>query len=218
MRSASDDLTTRARIRNAAIALIGEHGFAATTMRMIAQAAEVSPALVVHHFGDKAGLRAECDAHVTLVFTAEGDSAPTVETLRAALADLDAYGPALAYLSRMVADESGEALFDGILQGTLRGLRAQEEAGIIRPQQDAEITALLLTAFGLAPVVLRRPFARALGEEDLTPGALARLTVPLLELFTHGLYADDAILQAAQTAMADQDAGAADKEEGEGRP
>ncbi len=105
----SRDLTTRARIRNAAIELIGAHGFERASMRMIAQAAGVSPALVIHHFGDKNGLRAACNAHVSAMFTVEREGAdgasPTIESIQAALNDLDAYGPALNYLARMLADD-----------------------------------------------------------------------------------------------------------------
>ena len=57
------DRTTRARIRDAAIAVFGEQGFS-TGVRAVAAAAGVSPGLVNHHFGSKDGLRAECDAHV----------------------------------------------------------------------------------------------------------------------------------------------------------
>lgn len=177
-------------------------------MRMIAQAADVSPALVIHHFGDKDGLRSACNAHVTALFTVEDDgsagTAPTIESIQAALNDLDAYGPALRYLARLLTtDDSGAAaeLFDGILQGTLQGMQEQEQAGIIRPQSDQHGSALLLSLIGLAPLVLGRHFARACGEEELTPEVVARITVPLLELFTHGFYTDDSILTAAQSAM-----------------
>ncbi len=60
MRSAtrnSEDLTTRAKIRDAAIVRFGKFGFGRTTIRAIAEAARVSPALVIHHFGSKDGLR-----------------------------------------------------------------------------------------------------------------------------------------------------------------
>ena len=60
MRSArvgQDDLTARARIRDSAIVYIGRHGWRAATLRAIATDAGVSPALVIHHFGSKDGLR-----------------------------------------------------------------------------------------------------------------------------------------------------------------
>ncbi len=199
-----DDLTTRARIRDAAIALIGTRGYERASLRAIAQRAAVSPALIVHHFGDKDGLRAACDAHVTAMFTNEGgdaeDTTFTIESLHAALGDPDAYGPALDYLAQMLSDDSETAdrLFDRILNGTRAMTRTQEAAGVIRPQADPDGTALVLTLFGLAPLVLRRQFARALGEERLTPAVAARITLPTLELFTHGLYGDDSLLRSTE--------------------
>jgi hypothetical protein len=43
-------------IRDAAIGYFAEHGFTSTTVRAIAAKAEVSPALVIHHFGPKENL------------------------------------------------------------------------------------------------------------------------------------------------------------------
>src|SRR4029077_17883216 len=64
-RSASDDLTARARIRDSAIVYFGRHGFRSATVRAIAADADVSPALVIHHFGSKDALREACDRYVT---------------------------------------------------------------------------------------------------------------------------------------------------------
>ncbi len=64
-RGAQDDLTARARIRDSAIVYFGRHGFRTATVRAIAADADVSPALVIHHFGSKDGLREACDAYVT---------------------------------------------------------------------------------------------------------------------------------------------------------
>ncbi|MBG0568970.1 TetR family transcriptional regulator [Actinoplanes aureus] len=59
--SSDSDLTARARIRDAAIALFTERGIAGATIRDIAQAAGVSSGLLRHHFGSKEGLRDACD-------------------------------------------------------------------------------------------------------------------------------------------------------------
>ncbi|MCO1658859.1 TetR/AcrR family transcriptional regulator [Pseudonocardia humida] len=58
---AIDDQTARARIRDVALALLAEHGVAATSIRGVADAAGVSTGLVQHHFGSKAGLVQACD-------------------------------------------------------------------------------------------------------------------------------------------------------------
>jgi TetR/AcrR family transcriptional regulator, regulator of cefoperazone and chloramphenicol sensitivity len=61
---ANEDLTARARIRDAAIRLFAERGMDGTTVRDITQAAGVSPGLLRHHFGSKEGLREVCDEYV----------------------------------------------------------------------------------------------------------------------------------------------------------
>ncbi|MBO3746890.1 TetR family transcriptional regulator [Streptosporangiaceae bacterium NEAU-GS5] len=50
---------TREAILEAAVAAFTEHGYAGTTIRAVAKAAEVDPALVMHFFGSKDGLFAE---------------------------------------------------------------------------------------------------------------------------------------------------------------
>ena len=57
------DLTTRTKIREAALSLFGSEGFA-VSVRAIADAAGCSPGLVIHHFGNKDGLREAVDQSV----------------------------------------------------------------------------------------------------------------------------------------------------------
>ena len=59
-----DDRTARARIRDEALRLFAERGPDAVTMRDIAAAAGVSPALLVRHYGSKDGLVEAVDSHV----------------------------------------------------------------------------------------------------------------------------------------------------------
>ena len=62
--------TARAVIRDEALRLFAARGPDAVTVRQIAAAAGVSPALVVHHFGSKEGLREVIDEHVLGLFEA----------------------------------------------------------------------------------------------------------------------------------------------------
>ncbi|MFC4906687.1 TetR/AcrR family transcriptional regulator [Actinomadura gamaensis] len=75
------DLSTYARIRNAALQGFADKGVAATTIRDVASAAGVSPGLVQHHFGTKAGLRKAVNDYVIAV---------AVETFRGLVRDDDA--------------------------------------------------------------------------------------------------------------------------------
>jgi AcrR family transcriptional regulator len=42
-------------IIHAALRIFGKRGIAATSLREVARTAEISPALIVHHFGSKKG-------------------------------------------------------------------------------------------------------------------------------------------------------------------
>jgi TetR/AcrR family transcriptional regulator, regulator of cefoperazone and chloramphenicol sensitivity len=67
--SSTEDLTARARIREAAITLFAERGIGPATIRDIAQAAGVSSGLLRHHFGSKEGLRQACDEYAMAQLT-----------------------------------------------------------------------------------------------------------------------------------------------------
>ena len=207
MRSAPDDLTARARIRDTAIAAFARDGYDGASLRRIAQEAGVSPALIVHHFGDKNALRAECDDYVVSVFIDEEHdliTAPTRDRIRTALDDLGRYGPYIDYLARMLADGSAAAdrLFDSFLANTRDVLDEQKAAGMLEPMSDPEMTIMLLTLMGLAPVVMRAQIARALGTDQLSTAGLLRTTLPTLELLTHGIYSTTALLDGAREALA----------------
>ena len=206
MRSASEDLTTRARIRDAAIACFARRGFGGTTLRQIATEAGVSAALILHHFGSKDGLRDACDAFVVASFMDDNDAitgTAAADMMRAALDNPERYTPLLEYMTRMLVDASSasDQLFDAFLAGTREMLERQIQAGIMRPQPDLDATATYMTLYGLGPVLLQRHLARTLGEDRLTTQLLERSTLPVLEIFTHGLYTDDRLLVAARDAL-----------------
>lgn len=206
MRS-DEDLTTRARIRDAAVRLFGGEGFDATSVRAVAREAEVSPALVLHHFGSKDGLRHACDRYVIDELfdrkheLAHGDVAASIGRW---LADIEQFQPMIDYLARMLtsASPAADELFDALLAGTSRMLDEQIAAGVVRAPTDRAVTALYVTAQGLAPLVVRHQLTRTLGVDPLSAEGVRRATIPLLELYTHGLYADDRLLRAARDAVA----------------
>ena len=61
---AFEDLTARARIREAALEHFADEGYERATIRAIAQTAGVSPGLLRHHYGSKDALRVACDEYV----------------------------------------------------------------------------------------------------------------------------------------------------------
>lgn len=75
-RTAATTAPSKERIRTAALRLFAERGVAATSLREVAREAEVTPGLVVHHFGGKDGLHAAIDDHVLDLFRVALESVP----------------------------------------------------------------------------------------------------------------------------------------------
>ena len=191
MSSAIDpgDLTARATIRNAALRLFAERGPDAVTVREIATQAGVSPALVLHHFGSKDGLRAEVDAFAAHAFDAILEAMPTEELAelltggspKGSLAEAFARGfppgsPLPAYLRRLLLtnDPAGAALFGRWYAATRRLLDMLVEMGVARPSEDPDVRAAFFLVNDLALIVLRNQIAVAIGADPLTPAGMDR--------------------------------------------
>lgn len=183
------DLTGRAAIRNAALRLFAERGPDAVTVREIATQAGVSPALVLHHFGSKDGLRAEVDAYAARAFDAIFQDMPTEELVElltggaasGSIAEAFARGfphgsPLPAYLGRLLLthDPAGSALFGRWYAATQRLLDALVDAGVARPSADPAVRAAFFLANDLALVLLRTQIAGAIGVDPLTPEGIER--------------------------------------------
>lgn len=178
---ARSDLTARARIRDAALDSFSEQGFASTTIRGVATRAEVSPALVQHHFATKGGLRAACDAYV-------------VEFIRKAVEQGLSQGYAgepefvstlyraaprrMRYIARSLVDgtPAGAEVFDNLVAVTENYLA--ERTG----EADSKSKAVLLTAMRLGVTVLGDHVSRNLGESIFEPEPAARAGTIILEL------------------------------------
>lgn len=194
--AAESDLTARARIRDAALLLFGENGYAATGMRAIANQAGVSPALVVHHFGSKEGLRRSCDDHVASVirtskYQAMSSSPPDpLQLLRSA----DQAQPLLRYVARMLVDgSSGVAdLVDTMISDAVEYMAAGVESGILKASDFPYERVVLLCMWQLGAVAMHQHVKRLLDLDLLgDPGAIVRWSRPAVELFTRGLFTDD---------------------------
>ena len=202
MRSTSvpaDDLTSRARIRDAAVGLIGRAGFDALTVRAVAVEANVSPALVIHYFGSKDGLRAACEDFV---------GARIHEAIEQAAANLQPYdlfgemskklelAPLVPYLLRALAEggDLGRRMFGRVVDDTERYLRAAVEQGTIRPSEDERGRAEMLASFSLGSQFLAQYLVIADTSEGRVAELQRRFTVPALEVFTQGLYTSPDVL------------------------
>lgn len=202
MRSIRDpgDLTTRARIRDAAVDLIGRDGFARVTVRQVAQAAGVSPGLVIHHFGSKEGLRQECDTYVQHVLT---ESIADLESYgpssaMAALARAEEYLPAVRYGSRALRDGGplAQTLFDQLVGGTERWLRSSIDAGEVRPPADPKAMATVLVCVSLGVQLLEPYLAPDIPPERRAGAVVDSIAGAAVELYTHGIFATTEYLDA----------------------
>lgn len=186
------DLTARARILASAFDRFAAHGFDAATMRDIAAHAGVSTALVTHHFGTKQALREECDARVARFIVEKQDAAGTPSDVLGEV--LGTYGP---YLARMLGDggAASAALFDRLLAVAHDMVADGSASGWLRASRDPDAQAATLVMLGVAPFLMIGPLTDWAGGD--AGAALARLAVPLAELYTHGLTTDDRLLAAA---------------------
>ncbi|MEV0646424.1 TetR family transcriptional regulator [Phytomonospora sp. NPDC050363] len=194
-----DDLTGRARIRDAALELFGEQGFARVTVRAIAARAGVSPALLGHHFGSKEGLRQACDAHVSDLVRGGPDAATALDDPRRLAAMLEAAAPVRRYLARAFLEGSDDAaaLFDDIVTATAGFLDDGTRDGRVQPADDPQTRAAVYVTWLLAPLVFDTHLARVLGVDDIhDPAATMRLSRSAVEMMTRGVFRDDSVLDA----------------------
>ncbi|ADP82368.1 TetR/AcrR family transcriptional regulator [Pseudofrankia inefficax] len=203
-----DDLTARARIRNAAFALIAQNGVDATTVRAIARRADVSPSLVLHHFGSKQGVVDEVTTWVTDVLgdvsrDADAQASPAEAHRRRQLRfeRMTTETPLLgAYLRRMLLDgtEDGLAWFARAVDASAAGLSQRESLGIASPSADLRVTAAMLALLGFAPVLLRPYLEHALHLDFADENDRSRWRAAETALLTSVLYPQDG--EAADTA------------------
>lgn len=191
----------RADLVRAAVALVGERGQAATTVRAVAERAGVSAPLVMHHFGSKDGLLAAADEQVTSVLREAMQAIATSDseaTLQALLAVPEA-AEALAYIGRSLLNggRAGEWWFSEMIAMTLDGLDRAVAAGLARPSDDPQMRALLLIAMDLGLVLMRPLVERELGTDLADPRIVERWVRTEFDILRHGVLAD------AGTAAAD---------------
>ncbi len=205
MRSA--DLTAAARIRDAALAQFGEHGFG-VGLRAIADAAGVSAALVIHHFGSKDGLRKACDDYIAEEIRTTKSAALTSNdpaTWFAQLAEIESYAPLMAYLVRSMQSggELATTLWRRMIENAGRYLDEGVQAGTIKPSRDPAARSKYLAITGGGGFLLYLQMHETPTDVRAVLRDYARdMTLPALEIYTEGLMADrtmyDAFLAAEE--------------------
>jgi TetR/AcrR family transcriptional regulator, regulator of cefoperazone and chloramphenicol sensitivity len=189
----------RDAIVRSALRLFGEGGVAATSLRAVAKAAGVSPALVVHHFGGKEGLLAAVDEVAMEAFAAAYEEGEPVE------------GPALlrrraeqtarvmrerpdvcAYAGRTLAEATPAGLdrFRLMIAGGRAEVGSLAEKGALR--EDADLLWATLQHFFLiwAPLSFLPLLEGVLDGPLLEPENLERWVEANVRLLEGGLYRD----------------------------
>ncbi|NIK62092.1 TetR/AcrR family transcriptional regulator [Kribbella shirazensis] len=192
MDRAAEDLTARARIRDAAIKLFGQRGIEGASIRDIAAEAGVSSGLVRHHFGSKEALREACDTYAKERMLQIGAELTRDNDLTGLdpLALHPVAFPLQLYIVRSMMDgsETATAFF-------LEGVDAVEEwtttFGI--DPKDRRGYAAALAAIKLSVFVFRDQVSKALGEDITTPAGYNRIGQALMEVFTIPLLPQDNI-------------------------
>ncbi|WP_017571939.1 TetR/AcrR family transcriptional regulator [Nocardiopsis halotolerans] len=197
------DLTARARIRDAAVTCFGQHGFD-VSVRAIAEQAGVSPGLVIHHFGSKAGLRQACDDHVVGIINeikTESITSHDGQTFLHQFATMEEYTPLIAYAFRSVqaGGPLAVSLYERMVADVERYLAAGEAEGTIRPSRDPAKRARWMAANSMGSMLLQVTLYQT--GPDIDFSQLMRTwseeyMLPALELYTEGLLTERTMLDA----------------------
>lgn len=207
MRS-SDDLTTRARIRDAAIAMFGEQGFG-VGVRAIAKAAGISPGLVNHHFGSKDGLRRECDDYVRGVIREAKMSfmnRPSAGNMLQQLAEIEEFAPIIAYMMRsfQAGGDLAGTLFEHMVADVEQYLEAGVASGALRKPRDMKAMArYLATTNGGGMLLFLQTHSPPDGVIDYRRALrdyADQMMLPALEIYTEGLLTDSSIADGLRAA------------------
>jgi AcrR family transcriptional regulator len=199
MRSA--DMTAAARIRDAAIEQFGQRGFS-VGLRAIADAAGVSAALVIHHFGSKDGLLKACDDYIAEeIYSAKSESIQSTDpaTWFAQIAAIESYAPMMAYLVRSMQSggELAKKFWQRLLDNAEQYMEDGVRAGTIKPSRDPKARARFLGLSGGGALLLY------IQMHD-TPTDLAAvlrdysqdMMLPAIEVYTQGLMTDSTMYDA----------------------
>jgi AcrR family transcriptional regulator len=203
MRSATDDRTARAVIRDAALELFACAGPDTVTVRQIASAAGVSPGLVIHHFGSKEHLRAAVDDHVVAIFdelfaqaaSGQVDLTDGASLTEAFLKALPPGSPIPRYLRRLLltGDAAGTGVFRRWFRASQSVFEALVTAGVLTPGRDPVARAAFLMVNDLLPLLLRDQLAEVLDVDPLSPDGLRRWSEEAVSVYQGGLFSPPAV-------------------------
>jgi AcrR family transcriptional regulator len=184
---AFEDLTARARIREAALKHFAEEGYERATIRAIARSAGVSPGLLRHHYGSKEELRTSCDDYVF----------ESLHRLNEQLLEDPGAGTGARpiskrfgrYVARSLADGSASAgpIFDEMVSMTEQWLTRADASRSEPPTVDRRMRAAVVTAMATGIPLLHEHVSRAIGTDIFEPQGDRLVTLALLDIYSHEL-------------------------------
>lgn len=198
-----DELTAEARIRRAALRLFAQRGYDATSLRAIARAAGTSPALIIHHFGSKEGLRdavnadviATIDAGVQAYMPPDEPAERPYEAPEASFREVFGGQPELgAYIRRLFfdGDETAVAVLLQFMVISRRLSAAFEQRGWMREAADQEMRDLQLIILELGPVLFSPLLVAYFEQPPLSPELHHRWVASEFDMLMDGIFTDDA--------------------------
>ena len=191
-----EDLTARARIRDAALALFAERGMDRATIRDIAKAAGVSGGLVRHHFGSKDGLRAACDSYALDQLMQIKEQA--VDGQLANPSFMSAAHPTVLllyrYLARSLVDGSpaAAAMFDEMVELGEAWLATHNPGQMADPRGYSAVLVAMQTGM----LMMHGQLSRWLGADIFTAEGHLRLTEAMIDFFSQPLLSQELADQA----------------------
>jgi AcrR family transcriptional regulator len=182
-----EDLTARARIREAAMRHFAEHGFERATIRGIAETAGVSSGLIRHHFGSKQDLREACDQHLARMLHRLNDQVEGDLGLEAGVNPLSVAreGPYQAYLARALVEGSAAGVFDEMVAMTERWVARVDRDRSQPKGVDVRSRAAVMTAMALAVGILGEHVGRHLGVDPDSRAGELKLARTLIEVYSY---------------------------------
>ncbi|OBG27251.1 TetR/AcrR family transcriptional regulator [Mycobacterium sp. 852002-51057_SCH5723018] len=188
------------RIRDAAMRCFAIRGIAATSLRTVAETAEVSIGLVQHHFRTKAALIAAVDQYVLQVVgealepttLPEPPSDGLHEAGRQLTALMVQRPDVMTYLGRALAEGGafGSVIFTGLL-GISTGQGDQfGQHGNLRPDLDPDWGVLNPLILRIGAIILHPYIELYLGKSFFTEPQLRRWDAAVTSLLRHGQFLD----------------------------
>jgi len=197
---ASPEPSSEDRIRDAALRSFARQGVAATSMRIVADAAGVSLGLVQHYFKTKAALVDTVDRHVLAIINEAigaaampGAPAEALEEAGKRMTKLTTDHPlVINYLGRALCEggEIGSVVFDGLVGISTAQRDHFDEQGSLREDLDPLWAVLNPLILRVGAFILRPHIERHLGEPFFTATQLERWDDAVTKVLRSGQFRD----------------------------